>query len=216
MAMQVDPASQTTRLIGLLPDQAALHGVLARVRDLGLTLLSVRRLHPSSPEGEASFRIVLDSGDALDAFIALLEQAGEWLWNKGVTQWRRGFHDENRDLLKQQVEHGCLVLAYWDDLLAGGCILTEIPPDVWDGRSGDALYLNSLVVARFAAGLGLGEQIIERSLKVAREQGKSSLHLDCWDGNEFLKTYYREMGFTMLGVAREAGYDCRLFEMDVV
>jgi hypothetical protein len=31
----------TTALRGLLPDQAALHGLLAKVRDLGVTLISV-------------------------------------------------------------------------------------------------------------------------------------------------------------------------------
>lgn len=31
-------------LTGRLPDQAALHGVLIRVRDLGLTLISVNRI----------------------------------------------------------------------------------------------------------------------------------------------------------------------------
>lgn len=37
----------STLLCGALPDQAALHGVLARIRDLGLTLLSVRRVEGS-------------------------------------------------------------------------------------------------------------------------------------------------------------------------
>ena len=35
---------ETTTFSGVLPDQAALHGVLARIRDLGLTLISVSRV----------------------------------------------------------------------------------------------------------------------------------------------------------------------------
>ncbi len=37
-------AGDETLLSGPVADQAALHGVLARIRDLGLPLLSVRRL----------------------------------------------------------------------------------------------------------------------------------------------------------------------------
>ncbi|MBN1260023.1 MAG: hypothetical protein JXB35_05005 [Anaerolineae bacterium] len=37
-----------TCLRGALPDQAALHGVLNKIRDLGMTLLSVQRLDPDT------------------------------------------------------------------------------------------------------------------------------------------------------------------------
>ncbi len=40
-----DQAGQTT-IAGPVADQAALHGLLAKVRDLGLPLLAVRRLDP--------------------------------------------------------------------------------------------------------------------------------------------------------------------------
>ena len=40
----------TTVISGLIVDQAALHGVLQRVRDLGLPLVSVTRTQPDEPE----------------------------------------------------------------------------------------------------------------------------------------------------------------------
>lgn len=46
----------TTVIHGGLTDQAALHGVLARIRDLGLTIIEVRRCDPQHLEGEAEER----------------------------------------------------------------------------------------------------------------------------------------------------------------
>jgi hypothetical protein len=43
----------TTTLTGPLADQAALHGVLNRIRDLALPIVSVRRI---SPDGERAIR----------------------------------------------------------------------------------------------------------------------------------------------------------------
>ena len=40
----VDPGQSV--IAGIVPDQAALHGLLAKVRDLNLPLISVRRVQP--------------------------------------------------------------------------------------------------------------------------------------------------------------------------
>jgi hypothetical protein len=40
----------TTIISGLVADQAALHGLLHRVRDIGLPLVSVTRVEPDQPE----------------------------------------------------------------------------------------------------------------------------------------------------------------------
>ncbi len=48
--MAISTAGGTTILNGPLADQAALHGVLMRIRDLNLTLLSVERIEPARPE----------------------------------------------------------------------------------------------------------------------------------------------------------------------
>ena len=43
LTISQDPNGQTV-LCGPLPDQAALHGLLLKIRDLGLTLISLQRI----------------------------------------------------------------------------------------------------------------------------------------------------------------------------
>ena len=45
-------ADGTTTLRGTVPDQAALHGLLTRVRDLGLTLISLNAMPAPIPPGQ--------------------------------------------------------------------------------------------------------------------------------------------------------------------
>jgi hypothetical protein len=53
LALQHEPNGET-KLTGLLPDQAALFGVLAKIHSLNLVLVSVARL-PSNPQRHAPY-----------------------------------------------------------------------------------------------------------------------------------------------------------------
>lgn len=44
--LQIQSQDGETLLSGMPPDQPALHGILDKVRDLGLTIITVRRLPP--------------------------------------------------------------------------------------------------------------------------------------------------------------------------
>jgi len=158
--------------------------------------------------------VVEAAAESLDIFIPLLDEVGQWLWDKGVKQWALGTFQGDRDRLRFLVENGCLLLAYQGQRLAGGCILTEVDPG-WSMSSAEAMYLSSLAVARFAAGQGLGDRIVDGCVRAARRRGKSQIRLDCWDGNEFLKSFYRRLGFRMLEAVQERDYYIRLFEKDV-
>jgi hypothetical protein len=43
---------EDTVLSGCVPDQAALHGILEKIRDLGLTILLVERVENQAKRGE--------------------------------------------------------------------------------------------------------------------------------------------------------------------
>lgn len=51
--LQLGSDGTQTVITGLLPDQPALHGLLTKIRDLGLCLISVRRLGPGDAEDQA-------------------------------------------------------------------------------------------------------------------------------------------------------------------
>ena len=48
--LQISGQGEETVICGLVADQSALHGLLTKVRDLGLCLISVRRLDPARPQ----------------------------------------------------------------------------------------------------------------------------------------------------------------------
>ena len=158
--------------------------------------------------------IALGSHEDLNDFVELLEEAGSWLWFRGIRQWPPGSNREQVPLIRSQLQNGALLcLRDTAGALIGGCVLCTQPyNEAWRGPSGEAAYVHKLVVARAVAGLGWGARIIEHAERWALEQGRMLLRLDCWDGNEALRAYYRELGFAELDAVTEGVYQIRLFE----
>jgi hypothetical protein len=57
----VEAGQDCTLIIGPIADQPALHGLLAKIRDLNLTLISVRKLDSKEPCNQAVVRKDVDA-----------------------------------------------------------------------------------------------------------------------------------------------------------
>ncbi|MBC8440856.1 MAG: hypothetical protein H8D87_14400 [Deltaproteobacteria bacterium] len=48
--MTIETEGSATVITGELPDQSALHGLIVKIRDLGLPLISIKRIQKSMPQ----------------------------------------------------------------------------------------------------------------------------------------------------------------------
>jgi len=149
----------------------------------------------------------------LEPFVELLESAAQWLWVKGIRQWRPGSMRAQRTPLERWTRSGHLVVARSEADLVGGCALVPEPTAEWAFHSEPSHYVHKLVVARSHAGQGIGRLVLRWCQGQAQDAGMSRLRLDCWDGNAKLRAFYRECGFSELEAVHFDGYSVRLFEL---
>ena len=151
--------------------------------------------------------------DDLDDFIEILEEAGSWLWRRGIHQWEPGSNRAQRALLERLVRSGSLITARSSQRLVGGAIITPQPTAEWARLpSSGAIYLHKLAVSRVASGHSLGRRILGHCELVVQQDGATQMRLDCWDGNAALRSYYRSAGYSELDAVESHGSLVRLFE----
>ena len=84
----------------------------------------------------------------------------------------------------------------------------------WQDTDSNKFYLYDLFIDREYAGLGIGQICLDRAAELTRTLGGAVLRLDCWAGNETLKSLYSQT-FHHCGNVREKEYLVSLYERDV-
>lgn len=73
-------------------------------------------------------------------------------------------------------------------------------------------YLHSLMLDPKDQGLGMGAPFVKRILAMMRPKGGTVL-LDCWDGSDKLRAFYRAIDFQFVTIMPKPGFKVALFAM---
>ncbi|MEQ7007959.1 GNAT family N-acetyltransferase [Actinopolymorpha sp. B17G11] len=124
---------------------------------------------------------------------AVLEDAAAWLNERGVRQWPTCFPER---LLLPAIESGQTWL-----VRAGADVVATVTVDhtdaAWDDLPTDAAYVHRMAVRHH--GQQLGTWMLDWVTKVAIDEGRRAVRLDCVATNEDLCRYYERQGFRRMG-----------------
>ena len=131
------------------------------------------------------------SDNDIDAAVAILAAAAEWLLARGIRQWTTTDPHKLRQELRDDGQRYGL---FENDRLVCVVTLTSAPPE-WDAelRGHDARWISKLAVAPDSHGRGLGRRMMEEALEQLRSEGARRAWLDCRNGP--LVAFYEYLGF---------------------
>ena len=132
----------------------------------------------------------LDDAD-VDAAVAILGAASQWLLARGIRQWTTSYP---RELYQQSQDRGENFGLFEHDRLVAIVTLTIAPPE-WDAELAglDVRWVSKLAVAPDCHGRGLGRLMAEHVLEQLQREGAARAWLDCRNGP--LVAFYESLGF---------------------
>ena len=134
------------------------------------------------------------------AVLGLLEDATDWLADRGLDQWQ-GSATRREEGVRCDIavnalwvvtQHGRVVATITVDHLAD--------TDFWrpTDRVRSALYVHRMAVARSHTGRNLGAAMLDWAAERVVRSGRTLLRLDAWSTNEDLHQYYKNLDFAMV------------------
>ncbi|WP_448630794.1 GNAT family N-acetyltransferase [Cellulomonas soli] len=149
------------------------------------------------------------------AIHALRRSLEGWMADHGIEQWPAG--SLPRERVAAQVVDGqwWVVRDAAQDVVATVRVVRS-DPEYWGDADAPAVYVHGLMVARRAAGEGLGRALVEWAAGVAAREGLPWVRLDHRASNPTLDALYRSWGFEPVGVSDRPGFTVVLMQRGVV
>ncbi len=159
-----------------------------------------------------TMKLEISGPNDLADFVDVLEEVGTWLFERGIPQWPPGSNVAQVKRFRAWIDEGDLIVLRDGPVVLGGCIVGRAPSEAWNGYPAPAVYLRKLAVARSVGGRNYGHKLVARAEQWALDSHCTVMRLDCWDGNQPLRAYYRDLGYCEIGRAKEHDSWVRLFE----
>lgn len=156
--------------------------------------------------------------EELPAALTILDEAAQWLNEKGIHQWQSPLPEDFIDFMRNETLAGRVYLARTGDLkrpIATFRITHSDLPRWHDAGEDNALYIYSLAIRNDSRGLGIGTRVIDRIMQMAGNMRKTWLRLDVWSLNETLQTYYKSLGFLQAGTVSDNGFPLTLYQVHI-
>lgn len=142
-----------------------------------------------------------------ETIVGLIDEAADWLHGKGTDQWARPWPNLSaRDgRVRRGLRNGNTWIAEADGLPIA--TITYRPHGnhmLWapKERREAAVYVSRLIVARSAAGSGVGAALIDwAAARAVRDWDAQWIRIDVWTTNVALHNYYEKRGFRFCRIA---------------
>lgn len=140
--------------------------------------------------------------------IYVLNETALDLHNKGINQWD---YPWNEIEVLNQIKSSYIYTVLVDEQVIGTFGIKDIYSLSVCQIQPNSQYFYQLAILPEYQGKGYGRAIIDWAHGYARETNRS-LYLDCWAGNEKLKSFYKENGFQYEGDFPEEDYFISIFK----
>lgn len=152
------------------------------------------------------YRFARGGLDDLPDMYALIDARIRWMDETGIRQWNVtdywGCYPPEH--YEKAARAGCVyTLRDARGALAAAAVLWEEDPR-WPGDNPPAYYVHHLASALGAK--GAGEALLDCCYRLAQENGKAYLRLDCAQDSPALNAYYQRQGFESAGFCVDGLY----------
>ena len=177
-----------------------------------LPLLSARRndiytIKENDESKEKEGIVLANESNAYEIYY-ILSKAKEKLNKKGIEQWKEGW---DIDDIKKKCKLG-LFYVFYDKGNIIGCYSIEKNANIeWiENKEKEYTYLSLLCLLPDYQGKGLGKVLLQSAF----ENSNKIIFLDCWAGNNKLKTFYESNGFKYIKDTKENDYFISIFKKE--